>query len=259
MNTKIGIIGIVQEELQKDFGGTLKRLRELGYSGIELGFGSIEANGGADNVRKLLKVAGMELITLHTLREPLRDKFKEHGDALAATGCRHLTVSWAPTDSSDSINADAAFYNQIAPALNEAGVRLCYHHHDHEFRLQFGGIAALDLLLRQTTDSLALHADVAWAAFGGVDPVALIERHAGRIPIVHLKDLYDLSVRGCFTTVGTGKVDIRACCHAAMQAGVEWLSVEQDQPRGIGGFDLATASMLNLRNLGIAPCVDMSS
>ncbi|MGC9450208.1 MAG: sugar phosphate isomerase/epimerase family protein [Oceanipulchritudo sp.] len=248
MKPKIGIIGIIGKELQADLPGTLHRLRELGYAGIELGFAGMDKLGGMDTVATALGSAGMELITLHTLREPLRDNLQEHLGCLAATGCRHVTVSWSPADSEESIAADAALYREIAPAIHAAGARLCYHHHDHEFRIRFNAHCALDRLLAAAgPEVLQLHADIAWAAFGGVQPAALIERHAGRVPLVHLKDLHDLSIRGCFTALGTGLVDIPAALHAARAAGVEWLTVEQDSPRRLAGFDLATASILNLR------------
>lgn len=253
MKANIGIIGIVGSELKKDFRGTLQRLRALGYSGIELGLGSFEEHGGVSAVAEALRAADLKLITVHTMGFSLRDKFSAHLDVFAATGCKHATISWSELNSPESINADVAFYNEIAPRLREAGVCLCYHNHDHEFRLQFGGRNAMHMLLQQTRDSLAVHFDVAWATFGGVNPVAFLECYAGRVPLVHLKDLYDLTVSGCFTTVGTGKVDIAGSARAAIAAGAEWLTVEQDQPRGITGFELATASILNLRNLGIEP------
>lgn len=253
MQAKIGIIGIVSRELEQDFPGTLLRLSELGYAGIEMSLSSINRHGGPERVAAALQAAGLELITLHTLREELRDNPTVLHEALAATACRHLTISWSPTDTPESVKADASLYKEAAASLAASGVRLCYHHHEHEFLIRFNGEAALDHLLKQTKDALALHADIAWAAFGGVNPVALIERHAGRVPLVHLKDLYDLSVRGCFTTLGTGIMDVRGCVAAALAAGSEWLTVEQDQQRGIQGMELAAASILNLRTLGVVP------
>ncbi len=251
MKTNIGIIGIVGPEMERDFSGTLARLRELGYRGIEFTLDTLKKHGGPAAVGSVLKAADMSLVTLHTLREPLRDNLAEHLDALAATGGKHLTISWGPLDSLDSIKQDADLYNALAPEIHKAGARICYHNHEHEFLIRLNGRHAIHPLLEQTKTSLALHLDVAWAAFGGASPVALLERHAGRVPLVHLKDLYDLTVRDCFTTVGTGLVDIAGCVRAAITAGTEWITVEQDHPRGITGFDLAAASILNLRNLGL--------
>jgi sugar phosphate isomerase/epimerase len=251
MKPKIGIIGIVSRDLDRDFSGTLARLRELGYQGIELTLDLIRKHGGPSAVGSALKAADMELVTIHTLREPLRDNLAEHLDALAATGGKHITISWAPLDSSESVKQDADFYKSIAPAIHEAGARLCYHNHEHEFVVRLAGRHALHPLFEQTKGALDLHLDVAWATFGGANPVALLECYAGRIPIVHLKDFHDLTVRDCFTALGTGLVDIAGCIRAAATTGVEWLVVEQDQPRRLTGFDLATASMLNLRDLSI--------
>jgi sugar phosphate isomerase/epimerase len=254
VKTKIGIIGMVWPELDRDFAGTAARLRELGYQGIELTVDIFRKHGGPEAVASMLKAADLSLITLHTLREPLRENLSEHLDILAATGGKHITISWGPLDSRESITRDAEFYNSIAPEIGKLGARLCYHNHEHEFLVRLDGRQAIHYLLEETkhTNSLFLHLDVAWAAFAGANPVAVLECHRNRVALVHLKDLYDLTVRDCFTAVGTGLVDIAGCVRASLSAGVEWITVEQDHPRGISGFDLATASMLNLRNLGFS-------
>ena len=254
MKSKLGIIGIVKNELEEDRPGTLRRLRSLGYSGIELGAANIEKSGGTAAWAADLKAADMEMITCHLIRETLRDTFDSTLSLIKAMHCKFACISWAPTDSIEQLREDAKFYNEVGTRLHDEGIRLCYHNHEHELSTRFGGRTALDILMDTAKpEALSLQLDVAWATYGGIDPVALLQRYAGRVPLVHLKDLYHNGPRGCFTAPGTGMVDIHGCLRAAHEGGGSWFTVEQDKPRRLQGFDLATAALLNLRELGLDP------
>ena len=67
-----------------------------------------------------------------------------------------------------------------------------------------------------------------WA---GVDPVELLERTRGRVPLVHVKDFRTRGERS-FCPVGDGAVGYERVAPAAVAAGVEWLLVEQDEADG---------------------------
>jgi len=250
MKTKLGLIGIVTTELSQDRPGTLNKLRALGYSGLELGLGSIQED--ASGWKRDLAAAGLAVITAHLGREALRDALDATRDALLGAGARYATVSWAEADSVEQIRRDIQLYNQAGARLREAGITLCYHNHEHEFSTRFNGRMAIDMLLQEAhPDALALNLDVAWATYGGADPVAVLERYAGRVPILHVKDLYHTGPRGCFTAPGTGLVDLHGSLRAADEGGCEWFTVEQDKPRRLRGMDLAAAAALNLRELGL--------
>jgi sugar phosphate isomerase/epimerase len=62
---------------------------------------------------------------------------------------------------------------------------------------------------------------------GGEDPVAYLERYAGRVPLLHLKDMAPGEDRA-FAEVGEGILDIPGILQAAEKAGTEWIIVEQD-------------------------------
>ena len=68
--------------------------------------------------------------------------------------------------------------------------------------------------------------DTYWALVGGQDPVAFIQKHKGRVPLLHIKDRDRTD--GSFAEVGTGDLPLDALIAAAPEVGVEWLIVEQD-------------------------------
>ncbi|MNI34052.1 Xylose isomerase-like TIM barrel [compost metagenome] len=71
--------------------------------------------------------------------------------------------------------------------------------------------------------------DVCWVHHAGSDPIAYIEKYAGRVPLIHLKDLRKFD-DGTYQTLelGRGEMDLPAIITAAEAAGTEWLIVEQD-------------------------------
>ncbi len=252
MTPKLGIIGIVQEELKNDFVGTLGALRKLGYRGLEGGLGIIDQHGGPETFRTTMADAGMELISVFVGMDVLKNEFDKTADALNAADCKHAIIGWSNAGSQEDLQATADFFNETGPRLRDRGITLCYHNHEHEFLNTINQQSAMHKLLKMTEpEAFSLELDVAWAAFGGVNPTALLERYGDRIPLVHIKDLYDLSMRNCFAAPGTGLLDIKSCLEASERAGAGWVIVEQDQPRRIRGLDLATAAALNLRDLGL--------
>ncbi|MGH2344993.1 MAG: sugar phosphate isomerase/epimerase family protein, partial [Chloroflexota bacterium] len=89
---------------------------------------------------------------------------------------------------------------------------------------------------------------VYWAAYAGTDPIGLLEKYSGRIPVVHLKDM---NQERRFTEVGDGTLNIVGICEAAVKQGTEWLVVEHDAPT-IPSLESAKRSLENLRGLGWA-------
>ncbi|NLF37807.1 sugar phosphate isomerase/epimerase [bacterium] len=251
MKIPIGIIpGIVSDELKKDYAGTITQLAALGYKAIE---GTVTLNGDVAAGRALLDSLGMRAITIGVKKEALETEFDKYMKDADTLGVEHITVWWSECATKDAVLKDAELYNRIGPRIAARGYKLCYHNHDHEFKNAFDGVYALDLLL-DSTDPKALHSelDVAWVTYGGEDPVAYIKRRARRIPVIHLKDIADINTRAKFTAVGTGIVKVKDVVDTAVACGVKWIVYEQDRPNNLTPMESVTATMLNLKELGIA-------
>ena len=61
-----------------------------------------------------------------------------------------------------------------------------------------------------------------------MEPAGLLERLAGRVPLVHVKDLAPRAEHR-FVPVGDGDVGYRELLPALEGLGIEWLLVEQDE------------------------------
>lgn len=243
----------VRDETAKDFAGAVRRVAALGYAGVELaGTGGLSATA----MRDLLAETGLALVGSHV---PLTD-FETNLDGViayyAGVGAPRVGVPYLPNErqNPDGFHALAALMNDVGARLRQAGIGLYYHNHAFEF-IDHGGVTGMDILLRETDPELVtIELDVYWVKHAGLDPAAFIREHAGRFPIVHLKDMTAEGSEGhTFAEVGEGVIDFDAIFAAAEAApgGVAWYVVEQDRCAR-PSFDSARISLENLRRWGKA-------
>jgi sugar phosphate isomerase/epimerase len=108
---------------------------------------------------------------------------------------------------------------------------LAYHNHDFEFAA-IGGTVPYDLILAGTDPrTVQMEMDLYWVTKAGLNPVSLFEKHPGRFPLVHVKDM-DNTPRKFFTEVGRGVIDFRTVFSKAKEAGIKHYFIEQDETPG---------------------------
>jgi sugar phosphate isomerase/epimerase len=109
-------------------------------------------------------------------------------------------------------------------------MKFTYHNHSFEFR-RWGndGKTAMDILAeRLDPETVSFVLDTYWVQHGGGDVRAWIERLAGRIDILHLKDM-GVNENGPFITeCGNGNINFDGIIPLAEQCGVKHFCVEQD-------------------------------
>jgi sugar phosphate isomerase/epimerase len=247
----------VRDQMQADPAGTLKAIAALGYRYVEGGFRP--ALGPA------LSVAGLKQASAYLptyLVTGNRQAWAQGGDLLPESytldnaiaeakdrGLEYLVVVYlqkAERGGLDVYRDLAARLNRTGEACRKAGLRLAYHPHAFEYEA-IDGVRPIDLLLKETgSENLALELDTFWASIAGQDPVAMLETHKGRVPLVHLKDKakgtpvqYDEGKvpKGAFKEVGRGEVDFPAFLKLAASAGVRYYYVEQDWWEGSTPLD----------------------
>lgn len=124
-------------------------------------------------------------------------------------------------------------FNRTAEIYAKEGFKLTYHNHNFEFVRIDGYKTVMDLLYEgfdPATVSFVL--DTCWVAAGGGDVVEWMEKLAGRIDILHLKDLTMRPQNGGFapavTEIGHGTLAWDRIIDAAERIGVKHYVVEQD-------------------------------
>lgn len=238
----------VRKQLEADFTGTLKRVAEAGYEGVEFAgnFGGLPA----DQLLALLNDLGLKPIGDHPGIYALRDKLAQTVTYLRELGAPFAVAPWLPEEyrSAEAFPGLLAILAQAGQAFHEAGIVFGYHNHDFEFNVKIDGEYLLDTLFARTSPAqVAVELDVGWVHYAGEDPAAYIAKYSGRIPLVHLKDFARTAAGGWQTApVGKGSTPIADVIRAAGQAGSQWLIVEQDETTG-DIFDDITESRQWLR------------
>ena len=231
---KLGLIpGVAGEALGQDWDGTLERLKDLGYQGIEMSMGSIEKSGmSAEECRRNLESHGLEPMSFFASWGPFDQEAEKHIEAALGLGCDYMVWGWSPGEDNDQMAEALPVMHKAAGMVYEAGMELLYHNHDHEFKNRVGDQTGYDWLMDKFhPDLLNCELDIGWVAYGGQDVVETIEKYAGRCPILHMRDVGDPDARGAFIEIGNGSLDIPAIIRAGAETGgTEWAVVEHSKP-----------------------------
>ena len=228
--TQVGLmLYTVRDECARDLEGVLRRVGAMGYDGVEL----FDLHGhDPSTVRGWLAENGLAVAGRHAGLDALERDLPALADELGVLGTDRIAVSWIdPPDDVAAARAVVARIRAVADRAHGIGLKLGFHNHWAELAPLEDGVTTLDLLEALPADLLWLELDLAWAWEAEADPVSLLERFAGRSPLVHVKDLRSRGTRE-FCPVGDGAVGYDRVLPAALAAGAEWLIVEQDEIDG---------------------------
>ncbi len=237
----------VREAAAQDFLGTIKRVAQIGYTGIELA-GTFGVS--ADTLVQTLQELNLTCTSAHVPLADLREDLANQIEFYKTVGAGFLICPWLPPEE----RGDGAGYSALAKELNKFGEQckvnglgFCYHHHDFELE-KFDGKYGLDILLEETDPAnVQLEVDTYWLEFAGEDPATYIKHWPGRVPLLHLKDMSATEERS-FAEVGTGTLNWPAIFEAAKVGSTEWYIVEQDSCPG-DPFESLQISYNNLQSL----------
>lgn len=213
----------LREETQKDFIGTLEKVAEIGYEGVEFaGYGGLKAS----ELRKTLDKLGLKAAGSHVGIELLKNNLEEVIDYNLEIGNKYIVCPWNEYKSREDYIETAKLFNKIGEKCREKGLEFCYHNHNHEFEI-YDGEYGLDILYKNTDkDLVKAEIDAYWVTYAGVDPVEYLKKFSNRLPLIHLKDM-DKEDRS-FTEIGNGIINFKEVIKIAKENGVKWLIVEQD-------------------------------
>ena len=235
----------VRDESAHDFAGTLRRVAQIGYGAVEFaGYGGLSA----DEVKALLSETGLRAASTHVGLAALDADLDHQIDYCLAIGSQYLMLPWIEPGrrGADAMRDLAPRLNEFGRRCQERGVVFGYHNHDFEFA-RSDGRYLLDQLLDATDPALVvLELDVYWAAYAGADPSTYLRQRAGRVPLVHLKDM---APDRSFAEVGDGTLDLPGIFTAAEEGGARWYIVEHDRP-SMPALESARRSLQNLRAMG---------
>src|SRR5450432_398146 len=220
---------------------TLNAIRAIGYQEIEATY------AGLDKIWPAIQSSGLKPVSIHldstmvTKGNP--DDLARALDQLKQRGFTYAVFPYLPPAERgglDVIKGVADKLNMAGEKCRAAGLTFCYHNHAFEFE-PMEGTTPFQVMLDNTDKKLVgIEMDAFWVSVAGHDPVEMLKKLSGRVPLLHCKDkasgtevMYKESVpRTAFKEVGSGVIEWPKVLKAAASAGAEHYFVEQDQTPG---------------------------
>lgn len=241
------ISGIIGKELKADWKGTLQQAAELGFTDFE---GSVHDVSPQDFLDFCTSVGITPIAGGIKFSEDMNEVQKSM-DRLKALNMKYAVTYWPwltgePFKLKDC-QKSAALLNKIGTLAKENGLIFCWHNHHHEFKEMEEGIP-FDYLMAHTDPELVnVELDVYWVKRGGYDPIQIMKKYAGRIALLHIKDMApgdDMD----FACPGSGIIDFPAIFSEADKQGIKHWFIERDKvPDGMACLKSASEYLKNLR------------
>ena len=259
------------ENTPDSFEEVMAQVKKMGYDGVELA-GTYGLEPGY--IKGVLDSLGLVPISAHV---PLVDMMADTDKVIRyykVIGVKYVVVPYLPEEYRHLTEGYVKVITEmtrIGKSMTENGLTLLYHNHDFEFVTLPDGTFGFDDIYRQVPEeALKAEPDTCWIKVAGQKPSAYVKKYAGRCPIVHLKDfikegspknLYKLigieteeaeEETGIFEfrPVGFGQQIWEPILNASLEAGAEWVVVEQDEHYDLTCLEAARRSREYLKILG---------
>ena len=228
----------VKDILNKDLPGTLKMMKGLGYSRIEMcspkgyvdnGFGPL-AKMKTSDLRKTIADAGLGCISCHFgFGELADDKIDESIDFAKEMGLTQMICStfWLPkTATLSDYQASADKLNKAAQKIKDAGLQTGFHNHEFEFA-KLDGQLIYDALMNRFDPKLVKMQFQTEVINLGYKAADYFKKYPGRFISSHLSDW---TADKKEVPIGDGIIDWKEFFAAAKTGGVQNIFVEMDLP-----------------------------
>ncbi|MCL2839477.1 MAG: sugar phosphate isomerase/epimerase [Defluviitaleaceae bacterium] len=234
-------------QTHKGFASTIKKLSEMGFDSVHV--------GSVNPVIPALEIAetceAYDLNVISTYVNPMRiiEETELVIEESKAMGAKFVGINTMPNGYERKKAGFRTFITDFIPAaraIKEAELQFVYHNHHFEFE-KFDGKLALDYLTEKFVDcNFAL--DLFWIQSGGCDPALTINKMAGRISMLHLKDYSIVEGMRRMTEVMEGNLNWKTIFQAAANAKVEYGMIEHDECYGKDPFECLRMSLHNIKN-----------
>lgn len=202
--------------------GTLERIKATGYDEVEFA-ASLDLDF-EPFAAKMQEIA-LDCPSVHIGLADMTSRPERVLEVARTLGCRFIVMPFVDPNTADWTAVVGQLETFAKQAAGE-GFTTCYHHHHFEFDASKGA-RPFDILLTADPALVFFELDVYWLKTGGEEPVAMIDRLAGRVKLLHLKDALP---DGPMTDLGLGNLDFPAIIAAGRAAGVAHMFVENDIP-----------------------------
>lgn len=254
-NLKVGIqLYSLRDKMEADMYGTLKAVKEMGYDCVEFAgyFGK-----SAEEIKGMLDELGLECPSVHQTIDWYEEDGVKAIEFVKTLGAKYSAIPWYKIEEyQENWDATIAKFSKVGKLLSETGLDMLYHNHDFEFQTKDGELIIDKLYTEIDKDYLNPEFDTCWIKYAGYSPEEYLDKYAGRINVVHIKDFFAKKLANGpvyalidskgevddeekpaetterefeFRPVGSGIQDVKSIVEASIKAGAKYIIVEQDQ------------------------------
>lgn len=233
-NEYVGKLGIqlfsVWQYAEKDYLGTVEKLADLGYEGIQL-FANFY-NTSAVELKRLMDRKGVVPAGSHVSINQLQgDRLEKTLEYHAEIDNKLLICPALPEDmrkNADDYRKSAQILNQIGEKCKQNGFTFGYHNHAFEFK-KIEETTGFDLLFDQTDPELVkIELDCFWAIYAGFDPIQIIQKYKERCVSLHMIDYKLQDGKKVNTEIGDGLFNLGEIVQVAKNYNIPWFTIEQE-------------------------------
>lgn len=232
---------------------TFLKLAEMGYTtGQTAGTYDFIA---PEKFAEYAKEAGIKICGTHYSWDRIRNDVEGTVAYHKALGTTNVGIGGMPFDvraNVEKLNAFIDEFNACAAKYAEYGMKLTYHNHSFEFKKLEDGRTLFDHLVEKfDKENVSFVLDTYWLQHGGKDIREMIELLAGRVDILHIKDMEacrDVRIGETtvsvpyITEIGSGNLNFKSIIATAEACGVKCFVVEDDRAVDVGSFDAVKRS-----------------
>lgn len=230
MSPRLGVqLYTVRDELAHDFAGTIKKIADIGYTGVETAFFDPDDPGVAE-AATIFADHGLAVVAAHT-QLPLganADSVIRHAKLLGTD--RIVWPGWPEDERYGTRAGTEQLLGEYREAIETAaaeGLRVGFHNHWWELRRTDHGVP-LAILAEQLGAEAFFELDFYWSALAGWStPDAVDTVLRGQFDLVHVKDGPLTTAEAPNVALGDGAMDLAGSLAATEQA--EWWVVELDE------------------------------
>ena len=237
----------VRGAFEKDVPGTIKKLAQMGYAGVEfwayIGTPDVWPKYSAADLRKILDDNGIKCCGMHMDPKALaKENIQRTIDNNQVLGNIYLNVAGAKerVGSVDAIKQFADYLIAAQAICAPHKMMVGYHAHSFDFD-KIDGHFAWELLFQQLPPDLNMQMDVGNSLSGNGDPVAMLKEFPGRTRTIHIKEYQDKTFDSPYYK------EVFQLCETS--SGTKWYIVEMGDADGTG-FEVPREALEKLKRLG---------
>ena len=221
-------------ETPETYLAAMKQIREIGYTHFQTA-GKTTTVEEAEFYKKCADEAGLRICGTHFDWKIITEDFDRALKIHEILDTKNMGIGSMPGGSArtekDALLAFIDTANEVGNKLAKYGMKFTYHNHHFEFAKIEGKTIMEYLIEGFDPNVVSFVLDTYWVQYGGYDVRKMIERLAGRIDILHLKDMgVSLDEKKTdITEIGNGNINFEDIIPLAEKTGVKDFVVEQDR------------------------------